>query len=310
LLSQAHANLAAVDAEIAELDAQRLELEPSEAVTKEIALAAARRDAERRIALIEQRAADELRQKQIKSQTALIGRVEAKFAERNEHIGRMCEHLANAVDEMKLAQAANSAAMAAWPWNGTRDNEPCLFGLFFRSAIRHELWRLSGDPFRPGVDFPGAENPLPFTNLDPKSVQPLAEKAAVASGYASRIMKEMPIRPLPPPSPPPAPIEVAASVPKDNAAAAEIPAPPREAPQAEYVYHVKFRHRQTGEQRKEEVMFGLAELKEASLDGLGATGPRAHEIATRIATERAGPEFVFDKVSFDLQRLMDTLNRD
>src|SRR5262245_8670130 len=164
LLAEAHAGLAAVDRQLAELDAQRLDLEPSEAVTKEIALAAARKDAERRIALIEQRAADELRAKQLKAQAGLIARVEATFAKRNEHVSKMCEHMANAVSEMKLAQAANNAAAAAWPWDGVRDNEPCLFGLFFRSAIRHELWRLSGDPFHLGLDFPGSENATPFRN--------------------------------------------------------------------------------------------------------------------------------------------------
>ena len=55
-------------------------------------------------------------------------------------------------------------------------------------------------------------------------------------------------------------------------------------------------------------MLGPAELEEASLDGLGGTGPRAKEIALRIATERVGSEFKFDSVKFDMNRLLESLN--
>src|SRR5262249_20598443 len=162
--------------------------------------------------------------------------------------------IANAVAEMKLAQAQNNAAMAAWSWVGHRDNEPCLFGLFFRSAIRHELWRLSGDPFRAGVDFPGSENPFHFTNLNPQSVQPLSEKAAVSLEYASRIMREEPMRPLPPPEPPPTPIEVKPEPPKIDGAIAATPEPqPRKTPKPDYVFHVRFVHMRTSEERTETI---------------------------------------------------------
>jgi hypothetical protein len=128
-------------------------------------------------------------------------------------------------------------------------------------------------------------------------------------------MREAPIRslpPTPPPAPAPAPVEI-----KPNGgapAAVAMPQPeqqPRKAPQPEYVYHVEFRHKQTGEQRTEEVKFGPAELEEASLDGLGGTGPRAKEIALRIATDRAGNEFIFaGSLRFDANRLIESLNRD
>jgi hypothetical protein len=229
----------------------------------------------------------------------------------------MCEHLASAVSEMKLAVAANGAAAAAWPWDGVRDNEPALFGLFLRSAIRHELYRLSGDPYqsvtnRGSFDFPGAECPTPFGDLNPKSVPPLTEKAKAGTAYAGRIMREAPIRslpPAPPPAPAPAPVEI-----KPNGGAPAAVAMPQAEQQprktAEYVYHVQFKHQQTGELRTEEVLFGPVELQEASLDGLGGTGPRAKELALRIATDRVGPEFIFELARFDMDRLLESLSKD
>jgi hypothetical protein len=86
------------------------------------------------------------------------------------------------------------------------------------------------------------------------------------------------------------------------------------APNPEYVFRVQFTHRETRQQRIEEVKFGPDEIAEASLDGLGATGPRGREIALRLALERVPPEFVFagaaDSVRFDMGRLVETLNRD
>jgi hypothetical protein len=315
LLAQAHAHLAAIDVEIAELDGRRLDIDPAEAVKAEIELAAARNDALRRIALLEERAGQELRQRQTKAQEALRGRVENKFSERDHHIEKMCAHMADMIAEMKLAVAANGAAAAAWPWDGVRDNEPCLFGLFLRAAIRHELYRLSGDPYesatnRGSFDFPGAECPTPFRDLNPNSVQPLTEKAKAGSAYASRIMREAPIRVLPPVVPPPKPVEVKPAEAAPTVTVEKAEQQPPKAAEPEYLWRVQFKHRQTGEQRTEEVLLGPAELEESSLDGLGATGPRAREIATRIATERAGPEFVFESVAFDMNRLIESMNRD
>lgn len=126
-------------------------------------------------------------------------------------------------------------------------------------------------------------------------------------------MREMPVRPLPLPSPP-AQIEVKPSdAPKINggAAVAEIPElQPRKAPDPEYVFHIKFAHTKTGEERTEMVQFGSDEIAEASLDGLGATGPRGREIAIRIAQARVEDQFIFKSASFDLGRLEQSLNRD
>ena len=199
LRREAQSALESIEREIAEHDAARLDLAPEAAVARDLALQAARGDAQRRVALLDQRLADELRARQSKNQAALIERVEKRFEERNQHITRMCNALAVAVVEMESAIAANNAILAAWPWSGPRDNEPCLFGKFFRVAIRHELYRLSGKPFvsandTGGFDFPGSECPTPLGDVRPSSVRPLAERARIASEYAGRIMGEAPIR--------------------------------------------------------------------------------------------------------------------
>ena len=99
---------------------------------------------------------------------------------------------------MQLANAANGAAGTAWPFDMS-DGEPCLFGLFLRAAIRHELYRISGNPYeladnRGGFDFLGAECPTPFRDVRPEAVRPLTEKAREASAYASRKMRAAPVR--------------------------------------------------------------------------------------------------------------------
>jgi hypothetical protein len=317
LRAEAQAALRTIDTEIAELDAKRLDLDPQSAVTKEIALAAARRDAQRRIELLDQRAADELRQRQAKAQEALIGRVEARFAQRDQHIAKMCDALTIAVTEMDSAIAANDAIMAAWPFDLVIESEPCLFGKFFRVAIRNGLYRLSGKPFVTtgapgGWDFPGAECATPLGDVRPSAQRPLVERAREGSAFAARRMREAPVRVLPP-APPPSPSKPIEVKPAEVAPAATVEAPeqqPRQAPQAEYVYHARFTNRQTGEQRTEEVKLGPAELEEAALDGLGGTGPRAQEIALRLASERVGAEFQFDSLRFDTNRLFESLNRD
>jgi hypothetical protein len=311
LLADALASLEEINRHQSELDATRLDIDPATAVEIEIKIAASRRDAQSRIELLQQRAAGELSEKQKKAQLALIGRIEKELAERDEHIGKMCALLADVVSEMRLAISANSAAAAAWPWQGTRDNEPCLFGLFLRSAIRAELYRLSGNPFsaHDAFEFPGAENPTPFTNLDPKAVQPLTDKAAGASAYASRIMREAPVRVLPPIEPPPAPKPMEVK-PAPAAAVTEAAPQPSAPPEPEYVFHVKFVNL-TGKERTEEVKLSPVEIEESFLDGIGPTGARGREIALRVASARVPPEYIVkvDGVKFDMARLAQSLER-
>ena len=94
LLAEANTALTAIDRKQTELDESRLDIEPGEAVKMDLAFSAARRDAERRIERLNKRAAEEQRGRQEKAQLAHIGRVEQKLTERDEHIRKMCEHMA------------------------------------------------------------------------------------------------------------------------------------------------------------------------------------------------------------------------
>lgn len=319
MLAEAHAGLADIDRRQAELNEKRLDIDPAEAVKMDLAFSAARTDAERRIEQLNKRAAEELCARQKKAQLALIGRVEDKLAERDKHIGKMCEGLADVIKEMKLAIAANGAAAVAWPWEALHA-EPCLFGLFLRVSIRHELYRLSGNPYesatnRGGFDFPGAECPTPLRDLRPESVRPLVEKAREASEFASRKMRGAPIRELPP-ADPPAPVKPIEIAPVSaTPAIVDVPQEqPSKRPHPKYVFNVVFTQQQTGEERIEQVQLGPDEIAETSLDGLGATGPRGREIALRLATARVPAEFMFagkpNSISLDLTRLINSMNAD
>ena len=198
--------------------------------------------------------------------------------------------------------------------------EPCLFGLFLRVSIRHELYRLSGNPYesatnRGGFDFPGAECPTPLRDLRPESVRPLVEKAREASEFASRKMRGAPIRELPP-ADPPAPVKPIEIAPVSaTPAIVDVPQEqPSKRPHLKYVFNVVFTQQQTGEERIEQVQLGPDEIAETSLDGLGATGPRGREIALRLATARVPAEFMFagkpNSISLDLTRLINSMNAD
>ena len=317
LLFEAQSGLATIDARLAELDAGRLEIEPANAVKVEVELAAARRDAERRIALLNERVSTEQRQRQAKAQAALIARVEKKFAERDALGAEVAKHLAAAVAAFRRAVAANGAAAMAWPFDPT-DARACLFGRSFVASIAHELYRISGKPYQTleapsDFEFPGAACPS-ATDPRPESVTPLVDRLREATAYATRQMRGAPVRSLPQPAPieakPPAPENISAET-----AAKKPDAPPsvaKKTPVPEYVFRVDFIHVKNDEQRTEEVRLGPNEIAEASLDGLGATGPRGREIALRMASERVPANFVFagkpESLKLDLDRLTASIN--
>jgi len=327
LLSRARAHLSEINAKLAELDAARdaklLATDGTGVDRVEAEQQRLRHDVERcnrRIELLEQRAKQELRARQVKANSDLIEREERKLKERDEHGADLAKHLAAAVGSFQKALAANTAVQAAWPFDVT-DVRACLFGRPFVSAVAFELYRLSGQPYTTleaerDFEFPGARCPS-VTDPRPESVKPLVEQLREASAYASRQMRAAPLRSLPLPAPAiTAPVveppKVATSEPqkKNDEPAATV----NNAPNPEYVFRIDFIHHETREQRTEEVKFGQVEIDEAFLDGIGPTGPRGREIALRLASERVPPEFIFagrpESLKFDLARLVESMNRD
>jgi hypothetical protein len=318
LLAEARAGLAAIEAKERELDAKRLELEPELAVKQDIEFAASRKDAERRVALLEEKAAAEQKARQVKAQGELIERVEKKFAESDQAGERLAAHLAAAVGEFKKLVATRSAAQIGWPWQAS-DAAGCLFGRWLAAAISGELYRLSGTPFATDdaaqFAFPGSQCPS-VSDPRPESIAPLAEKLKESSGYASRQMREAPVRTLPVAAPvEPKPLALPAkSAEPQKADAKPGPAGVRTNPQAEYLFRVDFVHLKTREVRTEEIALGPAEIEETFLDGIGPTGPRGKEIALRSASARVPADFVYlaqpNSVRFDMGRLVESMNKE
>jgi hypothetical protein len=268
-----------------------------------------------RIALLEQRAAEEAWQRRAEAHVAQIESVEAIFAERNAAGAELAEHLAAAVIAYRKVVSLNETAGASWPF-AFHDTGAALLGHGFVSAVGAELYRLSGSeaavPGEHQAAFPGARCPS-ITDPRPGSVPPLVEQMREATAYASRVMRDLPAPT--PPAPPPKPIVVpAAPLAERPVATQPQPASPTESKIApsnpEFGYAIDFANPATGERHTEQVIFGVAEVDEASLDTGGPTGPRGRAIALRLAMAKAPQGFVLSgQPRFDMSRLVESMNR-
>jgi hypothetical protein len=267
-----------------------------------------------RIALLEQRAAEEAWQRRAEAHVAQIESVEAIFAERNAAGAELAEHLAAAVIAYRKVVSLNETAGASWPFSFA-ETGAALLGHGFVSAVGAELYRLSGSeaavPGEHQAAFPGARCPS-ITDPRPGSVPPLVEQMREATAYASRVMRDLPAPT--PPAPPPKPIVVpaaAAPVAEKLPDRPEAPSVSTTPAQPEYVYLVDLVNPTTRVERTEEVKFGAADIEEASLDRLGPTGNAGRAIALRLAIERAPEDFIYaGKMRFDMGRLTKSLDRD
>jgi hypothetical protein len=197
LRAEAQSALQAIDAEIAELDKGRLELEPQAVVAKEIALAAARRDQVRRIELLDERRAEELRQRQAKAQKDLIGRVERKLGERQVAALEIAEGIKMADAGLRRLIDIARDSQAAWPWQASDLAPTLLAPSAIISAIEREIYRqgarpvLGGgmDKFGAGIHFPGGKPTRIELAGMPQAIKPLADLMQEASDLASAIMR-------------------------------------------------------------------------------------------------------------------------
>ncbi|HEU5018144.1 MAG TPA: hypothetical protein VFT69_09240 [Pseudolabrys sp.] len=278
--------------------------------------------AERRMALLEEKAQAELRQRQERAWEEAVEHAAALFRERDAHGEELARHLAAAVLAFQKMTAANAAAQAGWQFDFA-DNGACLFGRLMTTAVQNEMYRLSGVEVEQfdGLQFPGAQCPTPFTDKRASSVRPLVDRLHEATAWAVAKMRATPMRVLPIAAPvPEQPPEPAASVgpiaaeqplpPSEPAAAEAEAAPKADARKLEFAFFVRMANTRTAEEKTFEVLLTPEDVEEASLDGLGPFGPRGRQIALRRACDIAGADFVFrpGQIFANLARLDKSLN--
>jgi hypothetical protein len=182
------------EALLADNDAQAARL--GTAIEEQRRLADVHRD---KIALLEQEAAREARERQVRERRGLIERIEAKLAERDKAGAELVEAI-KAADAafIKMVDLGRDIG-AAWPWP-SHDMAPIMIGPGpIHGAIEAELYRLTARPFlgggqpetkHAGLKFPGAKSPRLEWMGVPDRITPLADVLASASGLASSIMRD------------------------------------------------------------------------------------------------------------------------
>lgn len=270
---------------------------------------------ERRVILLEQKAAEELRAQQETAQAELLERVEAKFKERDKAVNDMCGHMAAMVVSFRRAIAVNGAASTGWPF-GPSDGQAAMFGNRLTRAISGELYRLSGSPFSASgaprdFEFPGASCP-DVRDPRPESITPLVDQVRAASDYAVQRMRSRPTLV----TPPALTVAPSATVERRKEFAetpmAEPQPPVENEPRAlVYAYDVDVMNPTSGEKQTIRVTFSAEDVADAYLDGIGPVGSRGREIAGRLAEKEAPEGFVFDgrreAVRFDLKALTESM---
>jgi hypothetical protein len=160
-----------------------------------------------RVKLLEVEAEKEEAARRAKEHAALIGRVEAKLAERDRAIAELAGCAAAADAALLKVFALNRAILAAWPWgNGDLGavmlGDPAVLG-----ALSNEIFRVAGRPPATGgmpgdprgPSYPGGRpERLEWIMLPAKSARPLIEKFAEAAAAAVQIMRSGRVADAPP----------------------------------------------------------------------------------------------------------------
>jgi hypothetical protein len=203
-LSAARAELDAINRQRAELAGKRNAalLADDDRIAVKLAsqiddLRSLARGHEDKIKLLENEAARELAERQVKEQAALIGRIEKKIAERDRAGADATAAIKALDDAFRRLIDVGRDIRAGWPL-APSDGISCVLtpGSIVR-LLENELFRLGSRPqFLGGQDkagaglhLPGAKSPtLEFIN-QPDKVTPLTEVLAQASRYLSGIMR-------------------------------------------------------------------------------------------------------------------------
>jgi hypothetical protein len=154
---------------------------------------------EDKIKLLEAAAEEEANARRVKEKAALIGRIEARLAERNKVAAELAEMLPQANNLFRRLLELNRAIDSSWPWPGSDRLSIMLPRESIAAAISHELFRVSAVPWRgggldegnpvAGLRFPGSKSShLGLLEL-PEAVTPLVDVLRSASEHASNIMR-------------------------------------------------------------------------------------------------------------------------
>jgi hypothetical protein len=151
-----------------------------------------------RIKLLEAEAEKEEAARRAKEHEALIGRVEAKLAERNKISEELASHVAAADAALLRLFAVNRQILAAWPWQNGSLGAVLLGDGAVVGALSNEIFRVAGRPPTTGgaagdprgPSYPGGkcEN-LSWIAMPERSSRPLVARFAEASAAASVILR-------------------------------------------------------------------------------------------------------------------------
>jgi hypothetical protein len=151
-----------------------------------------------RVSVLIEAAEQEAAARRAKEHAALIGRVEAKLAERDAIVAELAAHAAAADAALVKLFAANKAVLAGWPWENGHVGAALLGAGDTVRVLSNEIYRIGGrapstggapgDPR--GPSFPGGKRGnLSWVMMPERSSPPMIARFAEASAAASVIMK-------------------------------------------------------------------------------------------------------------------------
>jgi hypothetical protein len=149
-----------------------------------------------RVSVLLEQAEQEAAARRAKEHEALIGRVEAKLAERESAVAKLAGLVAAADAALVEVFALNRAILAAWPW-GNNLGAVLLGDGATLNALRNEIYRVSGRPPSTGgmpgdsrgPSYPGGQCERLEWIMMPEKTRPMTEKYTEARAAASVIMK-------------------------------------------------------------------------------------------------------------------------
>jgi hypothetical protein len=212
---------------------------------------------------------------------------------------------ADLVKHCRDARGLGAEILAMLPLDFPTVNAAML-GSALEQHLSFELFRLGGE------GFVGATCPTPSTNRTPEMVRPFATAIDEAADYFRRAIDRLGLPAVAAVSMPPATAERQEATARVATVAPVELTPPKDEPRipaGEHVFTVTLTHSLTGEDRVEEILFGPEEMERAASDTLGVMGPAGRLIAVEKAKGRAGDEYTFKAVTFDLARLVATAER-